>query len=432
MKIKLIQPNYAPKLNIIQKINMKLTYNPYITLQQIATITPKNHTIQIIDEAFQQIDFNEEVDIVGITCCTPSAPRAYQIADEYQKRGVTVVLGGYHPSALPKEAKQHAESVVIGEGEISWPLLLKDFIKNQIKPFYHSKISVNLDSLPQLKRNIGDYVFSMARIEATRGCPYKCDFCSISNSKIGWHHFRKKSIDKVIEEIQTIPQKTITFCDTSLTIDTDYTKSLFTEMKQLNKKFICYGNAHVLNQDEELLQLAKDAGCLFWNIGFESISQDALNCTGKKSNKVKDYLSLVKKIHGYDMAIIGQFIFGFDTDTTEIFNTTTEMIDDLEIDAPSINILTPFPGTPLYDRLEEEGRILTKDWEKYTLLDVVFQPKKMSPLELLDGFKKVVKKYYSFSNLIKRDIKCIQLGFSPFIGVVMENLYERGIYNRVK
>ena len=432
MKILLIQPNYATKLNILQKINIKFTYNPYITLQQIATITPNNHSIQIIDEAFQPIDFNEEVDIVGITCCTPSAPRAYQIADEYQKRGVTVVLGGYHPSALPKEAKQHADSVVIGEAEISWLLLLQDYEKNQLKPFYHSKKSVNLDNLPQLKRNIGDYVFSMARIEATRGCPYKCDFCSISNSKIGWHHFRKKPIDKVIEEIQTIPQKTLIFCDTSLTIDIDYTKSLFIEMKQFNKKFICYGNAHVLNQDEELLQLAKEAGCLFWNIGFESISQDALNSTGKKTNKVKDYFSVVKKIHGYQMAIIGQFILGFDTDTIEIFDTTIEMVNNLEIDAPSINILTPFPGTPLYNRLEKEGRILTKDWEKYTLLDVVFQPKQMSPQELLDGFKKVVKTYYSLSNIIKRDMRSIRLGFSPFVGVVMENLYERGIYIREK
>jgi len=428
MKILLIQPNNFQQNSIFNKLNVKLFPNPQITLQQIATITHEKHTIEILNEAHQKINFDEKYDLIGITCCTPSAPRAYEIADEYRKRGISVVLGGYHPSALPHEAKKHADSVVIGEAEISWPILLQDLEKNQIKPFYQSKNPANLDNLPQLKRNIGDYVFSMARIEATRGCPYKCEFCSISNSEIGWHFFRKKPIHRVIDEIKTIPQKTLIFCDTSLTIDIEYTKSLFTELKRLNKKFICYGNAHTLNKDEELLQLAHEAGCILWNIGFDSISQKALNSAGKNIYETKDFSSIVKKINGSGVAVMGQFILGFDTDTIEIFDKTIDTINEIGINVPAFNILTPFPGTPLYDRLAKEGRILTSDWSKYTLETVVFQPKLMSPEELQNGFNRLVKTFYHPTRIIQRVLNSINLGFYPFMEVFFENINERIAY----
>jgi len=431
MNILLIQPNYESKLGFLDKLRLKIAFNPYVTLQQIATITPEKHIVSLLDETFQQIDFNEEYDLVGITCCTPSAPRAYKIADEFRRKGMKVVLGGYHPSALPEEAKQHADSVVVGESENSWPLLLKDLEKNQLRPFYHSKKPVDLNDLPPLKRNIGEYNSTAARLEATRGCPYRCEFCSISNSEIGWHVFRKKPVENVIREIQSIPQKFLTFSDASLTIDTNYTKSLFKKMRHLNKKFICYGNAHVLNKDDELLELAKEAGCYMWNVGFESISQEALNNIGKKTNKIEEYVSAVKKIKDYDTAVLGQFILGFDTDTIDIFDSTIEAIYDINVTVPSINILTPYPGTPLFERLNNEGRILTKDWTKYTLCDVVFQPKQMSPQELLDGFHKVVKKFHNIPNMIQRDLKSIKLGFFPLVGVISENLYERGGYKKI-
>jgi radical SAM superfamily enzyme YgiQ (UPF0313 family) len=430
MKILLIQPNYVPNFGFLDELRLKLVFNPYITLQQIATVTPENHDVTILDEVFQRIDFSEKYDIIGITCCTPSAPRAYEIADEYRRRGVNVVLGGYHPSALPQEAKQHADSVVIGEAENSWPVLLHDLEKNRLQPFYHCTQSVDLESLPPLQRNMGQYGLFTARIEATRGCRYRCEFCSISNSEIGWHVFRKKPIENVIREIQSIPQKMLTFSDASLTLDVEYTKSLFKEMRHLNKKFICYGNAHVLNKDEELLKLSKDAGCFMWNIGFDSISQEALDSAGKKTNKVEDYASVVKKIKKYGMAVLGQFIFGFDTDTVDIFDLTVDAINNIGVDAPSVSILTPYPGTPLFTRLNNEGRILTKDWSKYTLCDVVFQPKQMSPGELFDGFTSVIKTFYNISNVMKRNLQSIKLGFTPLLGVIMENINEKGGYKK--
>jgi len=431
MKILLIQPNYAPESSFLDILALKLYTSPYITLQQLATITPESHSVELLDEVFQHIDFTKECDLVGITCCTPTAPRAYEIADEYRRKGIKVVLGGYHPSALPEEAKQHADCVVIGEAENSWPLLLKDLEKNQLHPFYQSEKPADLTYFPPLKQGIGEHAFWTTRVETTRGCPFCCEFCSLSNIKIGWHVFRKKPVENVIRELHSIPQKMLIFCDASLTIDLEYTKSLFKEMKYLNKKFFCFGNAHILNRDDELLQLAKEAGCIMWNIGFESIIQETVNNIGKKTNKVKEYVSIVKKIRNHGMAVNGQFIFGFDSDNIDIFDATTETIDNLGIDAPSINILVPYPGTPLFDRLERERRILTKDWSQYTLDNVVFQPKNMSKEELLNGAHNVAKTFYSPSNVIKRCLKSIKLGFYPSIGVIGQNLYAKGFYKKI-
>jgi len=431
MKILLVDPNYSLGNGFFDRLKIKLFGTPYITLQQIATITPKKHSIEILDETFNKIDFNKVYDLVGITSCTPSAPRAYEIADGFRKAGVTVVLGGYHPSGLPMEAKQHADSVVIGEAENSWPVLLKDLENNRLREFYHSKTPADLSNLEPIRRDIGGSHFASARIEATRGCPIRCEFCSISNSKIGWHVFRKKPVKNVIRELNLITQKFIAFCDTSLTIDVEYTISLFKEMKHLNKRFICYGNSNVLNKNEKLLRYAKEAGCTLWNIGFDSISQEALDRAGKNINKVKEYASVVKKIHDHGMAVLAQIIFGFDAEKKEIFNSTIETVERVGIDIPSFNILTPFPGTPLYDRLNNERRILTKDWSKYDLTHVVFKPNNMSPQDLQEGFYKAVGRFHNYKSLLQREIKSIKLGFHTSISSLFQNIYEIGGYKKI-
>jgi len=431
MQILLIQPTIKLYSNYLDNLTSRFFPNPQITLQQLATITPEKYSVKLLDEAYQQINFNEKYDLIGVTCCTSSAPRAYEIADEFKRKGNKVVIGGYHPSALPQEAKQHADSVVIGEAENSWNLLLNDLEKNQLRPFYHSKKPVDLNNLPPLKRSIGELYSPIARIEATRGCPYNCDYCSISNSKIGWNIFRKKPIENVIKEIQSIPQKNLIFCDTSFTVDVEYTKLLFKELKSLDKKFMCYGNTHILNKDDNLLELAREAGCYIWNIGFESISQEALDSVGKNTNRVDEYFSVVKKIKDHGMGIIGQFMFGFDTDTVDIFDETIDMVNTLDIDIPSFNILTPFPGTPLFERLNREGRILTKDWSKYTLFNVVHQPKNMSPQELWEGFNKIVTTFYNVPNLFKRSIRSLNLSFYNSIGVIYRNFFDKAAYKKL-
>jgi len=305
-----------------------------ITFQVLAAVTPKEHSVEVINDRLEKIDFDRKVDLVGLTTFTMTVQRAYEIADEFRRREVKVVLGGWHVSALPDEALQHADSIIIGEAEKIWPQLLNDFEKNKLKRIYQQEEIVNLDSIPFLtkpertKYKISPFIQS---IEATRGCPNCCNFCSISGSKFG-RVYRTKSINKIIQEIQNIPEKFITFCDASLTINPSYSKQLFHEMKDLNKKFLCEGNVNILSKDDDFLNLAAEAGCIFWCVGLESISQETLTDIGKRTNKVENYASAIKKIHNYGMAVKGSFIFGFDTDGPDVFEKTLEVINHMERD----------------------------------------------------------------------------------------------------
>jgi radical SAM superfamily enzyme YgiQ (UPF0313 family) len=354
-----------------------------------------------------------------------TAPRAYEIADEFRKRGVKVVLGGWHISAMPDEALLHADSIIIGEAEDLWPQLLDDFENNKLKRIYTQNKSVDLNVIPYLTKIERErYKTSpfIQTVEATRGCPNCCNFCSISNNKFG-RVYRTKSIPKIIDEMSCIPEKLLNFCDSSLTINPNYSKQLFKAMKNLNKKFFCEGNVNILGQDEEFLKLAAEAGCVSWCIGFESILQETINNIGKRTNKVMNYASAIKKIHDHGMSIKGSFIFGFDTDPPDIFDTTLESINFLELDTADLNILTPFPGTPLFNQLNQEGRIITRDWTKYNTECVVYRPKQMSPEELYCKWKDAMKEFYSIMRILKMGVKTFKLGFYPFLVSFSQNYH---------
>ncbi|EMR74596.1 hypothetical protein MBGDF03_00305 [Thermoplasmatales archaeon SCGC AB-540-F20] len=189
-------------------------------------------------------------------------------------------------------------------------------------------------------------------------------------------------------------------------------------MKELNKKFFCYGNANVLLRDEELLKLAHEAGCMSWFIGFDSVSQKSINTIGKRTNKVNEYTAVINKIHDFGMNVEGSFMFGFDTDTSDIFDCTLEFICDSEIDKAEFHILTPFPDTPLFDRLEKQNRILTKDWSKYDSKNVVFKPKHITAEELIDGVEKMYAGFYNPSNMLKIIGRYVNKGFYPLVSSV--------------
>jgi len=404
MNVLLVRPSYSRNPFILS--------NPSVAQQQIAAITPDNHNIKIFDESRGQINFQkEDIDLVGLSTTTTNAPRAYEIADEFRRRGKTVVLGGYHPTALPLEAKEHADAVVIGEAEITWPQLLKDVEENRLKPFYKNDKPVDPKLIPPPRRDLSERKLKVAAVKMTRGCPNGCKFCPITNTPFG-NVYRERPLENVIEEIRNIKQKYIYFIDSSLTTNTNYSKGLFKELKNMDKKLTCTGNINVLKKDDEFLKLAKEAGCRTWEIGFESISQETIDNINKKTNIVKDYKLTVKKIHDYGMAVIGSFIFGFDEDTPDVFKNTLKTINEIELDIATFNILVPFPGTPLFKKFDRAGRILTKDWSKYSIENVVYQPKKMSVEELYHGTREVVKDYYSNNNLLRKLVNDHQLAFS--------------------
>jgi radical SAM superfamily enzyme YgiQ (UPF0313 family) len=219
----------------------------------------------------------------------------------------------------------------------------------------------------------------------------------------------------VIAEIRIIPQKTLMFYDSSLTIHPDYTKNLFKKMKGIHKRCFCNGNADVLARDAELVRLSKEAGCVAWLIGFESVSQQTLDAVGKKTNLVDDYAKAVQNVHRYGMIVIGCFMFGFDTDTPEVFETTLHVIQDLGIDIADFSILTPFPGTPSYNKLEAEGRILTKNWKYYNMGNVVFRPKHLTPEQLQNGVRMMYDRYYAPPYAVKRILRSLRWGVFAFI-----------------
>jgi radical SAM superfamily enzyme YgiQ (UPF0313 family) len=392
---------------------------PTLFARQLAAITPKKHSVEVVDERYSTIDYEKDYDLVLINFNLSSVPRAYELSEIFRKKSIPVVFSGWYPSIMSKEAKTHADSIVIGRNEINWLDLLNDFEKGKIKPFYGPKKYDKSLKIPPTNVELPGFVLTGA-IEATRGCPYKCEFCPEANT-IGGSQFFKRPVDEVIEEIKSIPQKTIMFYDNSLTIDAEFSKELFKKMIGLNKKFFCNGNIDKLAEDKELVRLAKDAGCVSWLVGFESVSQKTIDKIGKSTNKVEKYKKAVENVHANKMAIIGSFIFGFDTDTKEVFDETLKMIRDLKIDLADFCILTPFPGTPLFDKLEKEDRIFEKDWSKYTMRNVVFKPKNLTPEELLEGVKRMYIEFYSTQNTVRRIFRGLKLGIFPFFLVMIRN-----------
>jgi len=387
---------------------------PIITLPHIAAITPKKHTVEIVNENFEDIDFDTDADLIGITCYTMTAPRVYQIADEFRRRGKKVVLGGYHPTALPDEALQHADSVLLGMAEANWPELLSDHEKGKLKRLYQRNTNFDMANVPPLRRDLIRHNPYMGAVQSTRGCSNRCEFCAIGS--FCHHGVRQRPIKNVIEEIKQMPNKMFIFHDPHLTVNPKYARELFKELikNKIRKRWIANGTTNVLGRaDGDFLNLARKSGCVEWFVGFESVSQAALDGIKKTHNKVENFKKMIKRVHDHGMTVQGGIIFGFDEDKADIFDTTLEKLHELEMDVVEINILTPYPGTPLYDRMESQGRILTKDWSRYNQVDVVYQPKNMSPKELMDGTRKVAKEFYSYPNIIQRDARIFSIVKRP-------------------
>ena len=430
MNILLVFPkiNYA---NSDNKRDKELLYKLFgeavsLTLPQVAAVTPKEHSIRIVDENYEKLNFNDNTDLVGITCLTMAATRAYEIADGFRARGVPVILGGNHPTALPEEAKKHADSVVIGEAEETWPILLKDFEKGQVKPFYITKQKISPESIPEPRRDLINRKIFADGLLIKRGCPNRCEFCTISSL----YSKGVRPLENVIGEINNISSKNIFIYDSNLTWHMKYNKQLFEELKQFNKRWQANGTIDMLGKNDEFLEFAKEIGFFNWFIGFESVSQKSLDGINKKHNKVEDFGTVVKKIRSYGMIIVGSFIFGFDEDTPDIFDTTLKSINRWGIEMAEFHILTPFPGTALHKRLKKENRILTEEWHEYTYANVVFQPKNMSREELFEGTRRVAKEYYSPSNIMKRVFNTLETIKNPYISyyVLHRNLCYRERY----
>jgi radical SAM superfamily enzyme YgiQ (UPF0313 family) len=372
-----------------------------ITMPYLAALTPPPWQVDHVDEEVDPIDFDARADLVGITFHTPSAQHAYEIADRFRARGIPVVLGGPHVTLVPQEAAGHADVIFVGEAESTWPQFLAAFGRGQQQRIYQADLVPSLAHVPQARKDLfhrKDHTNGI--LFASRGCPNQCDFCTLP--LMYRSQLRKRPAAEVSAEYASFHGKIIIFWDDNIAADMVYSKELFKAIAPHRKWWSSQASIHA-GQDEEFLKLAARSGCKQLFLGLESISQASMNGVHKGFNRVERYAEIIRRIHTHGIAVQAGIVFGFDSDNPGIFNETTDFLEQNGVQNATFNILTPFPGTRLFQRLEAEGRILSRDWCKYnSRSDVVFQPKNMSVEQLLAGFQAVTRRFYSPASILKR------------------------------
>lgn len=404
MKIALISPKgplYRHRGGIFGK---SLRYQP-LTLTTLAALVPAelHAEVQLFDEGIQDVPSDIQADLIGLTVITGTAKRAYELADQFRAQGKTVVLGGPHVTLVPQEATAHADAIVTGYAEDTWPQLLRDFSAGNLKPLYCQApdFSLNRPDMPFARRDLFDprQFLTQAVFEATRSCAHDCEFC-VAPSAWGRKQFQKP-VSWVIDDIRRVGAKRILFIDLNLVSDRQYARELFTALIPLKIRW--FGLSTVLiAHDSELLELIARSGCRGLLLGLETLDQGGLSDARKKFNGSVDYAKLIGDLHNLDIAVQGCFVFGLDHDTPDVFDATVQFAIDTGIDLPRFALLTPFPGTPLHQRLKDSGRLLTLDWELYDGQHVVFQPLNMSPQELAAGHERAWKAVYRPSAIVRR------------------------------
>ncbi len=380
----------------------------------IASLTPKDIEITLIDENFDNIDYDEDFGLIGISAMTHQATRAYEIADEFRRRGIQVAIGGIHATVLPDEAKKHCDFVFIGEAEETWPVFIQDFINGNPLEFYKSErlIDMSLTPIPSYGL-LQKERYKVIWMQTSRGCPHDCEFCG--SSRVYGYKYRHKTIHQVIDELNAIhaiwPDARINFADDNLLVDRSFSKELFRELKKLNFRWFAQSDISIAN-DEEFLKTLKDAGCTTLFIGFESISESSLSTINKNKWKLRqlaDYSKAIEQVQSKGIGVVGAFIIGLDGDTKDTFNILIDFIINNHIYTPQITILTPLPGTRLFERLEKEGRLMNIPWSHYTFTEVSYVPKNISPVELKNSLYEIYEKVYSkeVRNIVSRHFKKI-------------------------
>jgi radical SAM superfamily enzyme YgiQ (UPF0313 family) len=402
MKIQLLSPAGEIHRNGTGIFKTSLRYAP-LTLTTLAALVPPelNADVTIQDEGVQPLDLDFDADLVGITAITGTALRAYAIADRLRARGHTVVLGGVHATLLPDEAALHADALVLGYAERSWPELLRDFARGALKRRYHTPTGRSLAGVPIARRDLlkKERYSTVQSIEATRGCPHKCDFCVVPTA---WANtYAHRPVEEVIAELATFEKRHALFIDLSPTEDVHYAKALYRAMIPLRIRWVGLSTTRIA-EDAELLALAARSGCKGLLIGFESISQDTLNETHKGFHAAPKYAEVVRRLHDHGIGIQGCFVFGFDNDDESVFERTAEFVDRTRIDLPRYAVATPFPGTGLFRRLKAQGRLLHERWDLYDVEHVVFQPQRMSPERLQEGLEWTWRQSYRWRSLLTR------------------------------
>lgn len=381
-----------------------------LTLEVLASLTPSHFEVTASYGSANSVEpeVPNDTDLVGVSLITPFAPDGYALADKLRKKGFTVVLGGPHPTLMPQEAGMHADAVVIGEAEGVWSMLLHDARNGDLKTFYDGRGSCDLAQAPPPRHDLFPETKwgLVATTYATRGCPRRCAYCVVPQL---YNRYQARPVEQVLAEIASLKRcrfgsKRLMFWDDNLMNMTDYASRLFAGLADLDVKWL--GQATMdFAQNPKLLRLAAKSGCCGLFVGLESVNGASLAEAHKWGNKVQQYSDCIARFHEHGIAVACGVMFGFDNDDKCVFEKTLHVLEKLRIEAAAAYILTPFPGTALFDQLERQGRILHRDWSKYDEKNVVFEPKRMSPRELQEGFALFRKEFFSWSATLKRLVR---------------------------
>lgn len=406
MKIRIIQPsqlNEEGKPTKYEKL-----FLPTLTIATLAGLTPEGVDIGITNEFVEEVDFDEQIDLAVITAQTSQALRAYQIGDEFRKRGTKTILGGIHVSMCPDEASTHFDSIFIGEAEDLWGDVIGDLNNGGLKPVYRAEKKPELSKLvlPRFDLfNYDHYVIPpfaktpLIPIQTSRGCPHNCDFCAVA-SFLG-HKMRQKPVANVIKEIEFVEPSRVFFSDDNIIGNPEYSKELFTAIKPMKLRWACQMSTRAID-NPELIDLAAESGCHENFVGIESIDAENLKSINKGFNKTERYAELFTRLKQVGILAQASVVFGLDYDTKESLKRTIETVLSWDINYLYIFILTPLPGTPMYTRVKGEGRLLTDDWSSYDMINPIVDFKNISVDDLLDAMWDAYERFYSARNIFRR------------------------------
>jgi radical SAM superfamily enzyme YgiQ (UPF0313 family) len=397
---------------------------PQLTLSLIAGMTPEEHEVEICEEVYGDvIDFDGDYDVIGITLMTQTCLRGYQVANEFKLRDKIVVFGGIHATCLPEEAIRYGDAVVIGEAEGGlWEQVLADISANTLRRFYKHDILPDLQQVSAPRRDLircHSGKFSVAPIETTRGCPYNCDFCTVS--RFFGTKQRHKKMANIIMEVEQCSQNYLFFLDDNITGDKRFAKELLLNLIPLKKKWVGQASINIA-KDEELLKLARKSGCKALLIGFESMTESGMQQYRKSLKTMQANIDAVKRLRDYGILTMASLIFGLDDDTPDIFDTGREFIERSQAAFFQSCIATPYPGTPVFEKLKAQGRILTDDWRNYDATKVIIQPQNISPELLLEESNKLQKKIYGNTSIMKRALPNMMCGMDSTLFYLSLNM----------
>ncbi len=406
MKILLIGPTALDYYG--KPIKQRKLHLPGLTLPMLAAVTPDDVKVRLLSETVENIPFDEHWDMVGITGMGSGIVRAWQIGDEFRRRGVTVVQGGMAATlAKPEWSLEHADVLVTGEAEELWPQVIADFQTNRLRQIYQMTERPDITNLPLPRYDLmnASKLGVWRPVQATRGCPFTCTYCSITSFFA--QSYRKQPVAQVIRDVRAAKRsgsKYIAFIDDNIGVDFDYCAELWEALIPEKIIWMSQCSLHIAEMPE-LLKLARRSGCRLLSFGIETVNANSLKSIDKEWNRPERYSSAIKTIRDHGIDVSTEMIIGLDGDDASVFQKTFDFIMDNRISVPRVHIITPVPGTPLYEELEKEGRIISQDFGRFSGGQVVYKPLNLESEELQAGYWWLYKKLFTLNGVLKRTYK---------------------------